>query len=206
MTTVILRTLRFVRIYSVLPVCTYKYMFFKKTFARFSLAPVGCCSRSRLRGTQGGPPVRHGASLGPGRTRCACSGRSKSRNLACSHGVAFRGARAEQDNGKPTATAVKRSSTVTTVASNFPRSYSYGPYYACVDHCLTCVVMMYACMLCVCSVYVCRGVRLGTGLSMTHASTRLLRVGKNTYSSTCTTVNIFSCSCIYLNGAYISVH
>ena len=29
----------------------------------------------------------------------ACSGRSKLRNLASNHGVAFRGARAEQDNG-----------------------------------------------------------------------------------------------------------
>ena len=32
--------------------------------------------------------------------RGACSGRSKSQNLAINHGVAFRGARAEQDNGK----------------------------------------------------------------------------------------------------------
>ena len=46
-------------------------------------------------------------------------------------------------------------------------------------------------------------VRVCTGLSMTHASTRSLRVGKDTYS-TCT-VRIFSSSYLYLNGAYISV-
>ena len=48
----------------------------------------------------------------PGGRRGACSGRSKLRNLASNHGVAFRGARAEQGNGKPTcqqvcSTAVK---------------------------------------------------------------------------------------------------
>ena len=69
-------------------------------------------SRSQLRGTQGARLIHHGASLGPGRApRGACSGRSKSRNLASSHGVAFR-ARAEQGDGNPTcqlfcSTAVK---------------------------------------------------------------------------------------------------
>ena len=42
----------------------------------------------------------------PGGFRGACSGRAKSRNLASNHGVAFRGARAEQDNGKPTLLAL----------------------------------------------------------------------------------------------------
>ena len=42
----------------------------------------------------------------PGGLRGACSGRSKSRNLASSRGVALRGARAEQDNGKPIYIAV----------------------------------------------------------------------------------------------------
>ena len=61
-------------------------------------------------GHAGGPPAYHGASLGPGRT--PCSGRSKSGNMASNHGVAFRGGRPEQDNGKPTcqlfcSTAVK---------------------------------------------------------------------------------------------------
>ena len=41
--------------------------------------------------------------------------------------------------------------TITTLASSFPRSYSYGHDDACVDHCYACVVMMYACMHCVCA-------------------------------------------------------
>ena len=77
----------------------------------------------------------------PGRLRGACSGRSKSRNLASNHGVAFRRAKAEQDNGKPTAAVVERSNTVT-IASIFPRSYIYGHNYARLDHCYTCAVMM----------------------------------------------------------------
>ena len=96
------------------------------TFARFSPAPVGLFSRSRLRGTQWGRLYTTAQVWVPGVLRGACFGRSKSRNLASNHGVAFRGAGAEQDNGKPTATAVKRSNLVTTIASSFPRSYSYG--------------------------------------------------------------------------------
>ena len=38
----------------------------KYVFARFSPAPVGLFSCSLLRGTQGGPPVHNGVSLGPG--------------------------------------------------------------------------------------------------------------------------------------------
>ena len=37
----------------------------------------------------------------PGGLRGACSGRSKSRNLASHHGIAFRRARADQANGNP---------------------------------------------------------------------------------------------------------
>ena len=59
-----------------------------------------------------GPPVHHGASLGPGRAPWRVLWAFKSRNLANNHGVVFRGARAEEDNGKPTcplfcSTAVK---------------------------------------------------------------------------------------------------
>ena len=53
-------------------------------------------------GRAGGPSAHHGASSAPAGLRGACSGRSNSPNMASSHGVAFRGARAEQDNGKPT--------------------------------------------------------------------------------------------------------
>ena len=64
------------------------------TFARFSPAPVGLFSRSRLPGYAGGPSVHHGASLGPGRAPCSvCSGRSKSRNVASNRGI-VRGSKA----------------------------------------------------------------------------------------------------------------
>ena len=58
-------------------------------------------SRSRLWGTQGAG-VYTRPSLAPAGLRGACSGLSKSRELACNHGIAFRRARATQDNGKPT--------------------------------------------------------------------------------------------------------
>ena len=78
-----------------------QYIFFK-TFARFSPAPVPLFWRSRLRGTLGRrlyTTLQVWIPRGPGGAR---SGRLNSRNLASNHGVAFRGARAEQDNGKPT--------------------------------------------------------------------------------------------------------
>ena len=73
---------------------------------------MGLFSRSRLRGTQGAFLHTTVQVWVPGGLRGACSGRSKSRKLASIHGVAFRGAGAEQDNGKPTcqlfcSTAVK---------------------------------------------------------------------------------------------------
>ena len=72
------------------------------TFARFSPAPVGLFSRSRLRGTQGVRLYTTTQVWVPGGLCGAYSGRSNPRNLASNHGVALRGARAEQDNGKPT--------------------------------------------------------------------------------------------------------
>ena len=73
--------------------------------------------------------------------------------------------RAEQDNGKPACQlfcsfAVKDSNTIATIASSFPRCYSYGHCYACVGHYHTCVVMMYACLRCVCSVHLFACVRV----------------------------------------------
>ena len=76
--------------------------FFFLTLARFSPAPVGLFSRSRLWGTQGGRLYTTAQVWGSGGFRSACSGPSKSRHLASNHGVAFRRARAEQENGKPT--------------------------------------------------------------------------------------------------------
>ena len=52
------------------------------------------------KGHAGGPPAHHSAVWVQGGLRGVCSGCSKSRNLASNHEVVFRGARAEQDNGK----------------------------------------------------------------------------------------------------------
>ena len=72
------------------------------TFARFSPAHVGFFARSRLQGTQGARLYTKAQAWVPGGLRGARSGRSKSQNLASIHGVTFCGAKAEQDNGKPT--------------------------------------------------------------------------------------------------------
>ena len=126
-----------------------------KDICTFFSGDHGSFSRSRVRGTQGVRLYTTAQVWVPGGLRGACSGRPESRNLASNHRVAFRGAWAEQDNGQITATAVKRSNTVTIIASSSPRSYSHGPYYVFVDHCHTCVVMTYACMRCVCAPCTC---------------------------------------------------
>ena len=63
------------------------FLFWPRVFSR----GLGC-------GACRGPACTHGASLGPGR---ACSGHSKSRELASNHGIAFRRDRANQIHGKP---------------------------------------------------------------------------------------------------------
>ena len=70
------------------------------TFARFSPAPVGLSPRSQLPGTQGPRLYTTAQVWVPGGLRVACSGRSKSRNLASDRGVAFRGARARAKQWK----------------------------------------------------------------------------------------------------------
>ena len=77
------------------------------------------------------------------------------------------------------ATAVKRSNTVT-IDSKFPWSYSYGYYYACVDHCY---ISGDACMRACVMRFLRVRVRVCTGLPIVYTinSTRLLRVGKDTY-------------------------
>ena len=72
-------------------------MFF--TFARFSLAGFFALSAAAH---AGGPPVHTAQLWVAGGLRGACSGYSKSRNLASIRGIVFRGARAEQDYRKPT--------------------------------------------------------------------------------------------------------
>ena len=86
----------------------YQSFYFIFTFARFSPAPVGLFSRSRLRGTQGGRLYTTTQAWIPGGLRDACSALSKSQNLTTNHGVAFREARSEQDIGKPTCPPLKR--------------------------------------------------------------------------------------------------
>ena len=58
------------------------------------------CSRSRLRGTQGARLYKVHVWV-PAGFRGACSGRSKSRNLARNLGIAFRPARADQAHATP---------------------------------------------------------------------------------------------------------
>ena len=131
------RVLRRRRDLSLLLRSTMHQCVFVFIFTCFSPAPVGLFSRLGCGARRGAVCTRR--VWVPGRLRGACSGSSKSQNLASNHGVAFRGARAEQDNEKPTcqpfwSTAVKGSNTVTTIASSFPRSYKYGHSNPSCDH------------------------------------------------------------------------
>ena len=67
-----------------------------------SSAPMDLLSRSRLQSTAWARLYSTAQVWVPDGLRGACFGRSKSRNLASNHGVAFRGDRAEHDNRKPT--------------------------------------------------------------------------------------------------------
>ena len=113
-------------------------------------------------GHAGVPHIHDGASLGPRRAPWRVLWALKVAKAGNNHGVDFRGVIAEQDNGKPHVSHFSvRSNTVTTIASNFPRSYSYGHYYACVItaiHAWSWCICVYA--LCVCSVYVCACARV----------------------------------------------
>ena len=140
----------------------------------FSLPDAGLFSRCRLRGTQGGRLYTTAQVWIQAGLRGACSGRSKSRNLGSNHGVAFRGARAERDNGKPTyqlfrSIAVKRAATqqqqslkafLGRTATDTTMLACVDHFFARVDHYFGCVVMMYACTCFVCSDYVCAGLSM----------------------------------------------
>ena len=71
------------------------------TLPRFSLLAACLFSRPRLRGTQGGRLYTTAQVWVQAGLRGACSRSSKSRELASNHGIAFRRARAEHDNGTP---------------------------------------------------------------------------------------------------------
>ena len=84
------------------PYYYYVPMIFFWTFARFSPVPVGLFSCSRLRSSQGPACTpRYKFGFRAGSVARALGVQSREIWLG-THGVAFRGARAEQDNGKPT--------------------------------------------------------------------------------------------------------
>ena len=68
----------------------------------FSLPAAGLFHRSLLRGTQGTRLYTSVQVLGPAGLLAACSGRSKSRNMASHHGIVFRRVTANQAHSKPT--------------------------------------------------------------------------------------------------------
>ena len=114
-----------------------------------SLPATGLPSRSRLWGTGARLYTTAQVWVPPG-LRGACCGRAKSRNLASKHGIAFRGARAEQDNGKPTYSGVF-------VLLHCCKTFYFGShgttavaYQLCVDHNYACVDIAFACLCCVC--------------------------------------------------------
>ena len=78
----------------------YKMHFFSGML-HFFLPAAGFFSRSRLRGTQGGRLYTTAQVWVPTGFLGACSGRSKSPNLASNRGIAFRPARAHQTHANP---------------------------------------------------------------------------------------------------------
>ena len=151
-----------------------KMLFFFPGIRHFALPAAGLFSCSRLRGTQGTRLYTTVQVWVPAGLRGACSGRSKSRNLASDHGVAFRGARAEQDSGKrrchlfcSTCCKVQQHGSNNRFKLS---SVSQLLTLRCVCGPLLCVCGD-VCVLCVCSVRVCTCV--------THASSRLF-VAKDT--------------------------
>ena len=121
---------------------------------------MGHFSCSRLRGTPGGRLYTTALAWVPDGLRDECSGRSRSRHLASICGVVFRGARAEQDNGKPAcqlfcSTAVKAHLyfVEATARELCHIKFVWTP--------TMCVDIAYACLLCaMIRVRVCRYVRV----------------------------------------------
>ena len=162
-----------------------------------------------MRGTQG-------AICTP---RCKCGSRPES--VACPLGVQSReiwhvttgSLSAELEPSKTTENphincflvhCCKTGSTVATVASGFPRPYSYGHYYARMERSFACVDMM----LRVCAVCAsCTCVRVSGSAHVCAAA-----LGRPPFRTivVCRTghvrVSTFSYSYLYLSGAYISVH
>ena len=136
----------------------YKIVFFRKTNvflfqSRVFYRALGCGTRRGLACTRQCKWFQAGL-------HGACFGCSNSRSLASNHGVAFREARAEQGNGKPTfklyffffsPLLYSHSATVRHSRQASPVVTASDTTYACVD-------TVYACVCCVCvSVRVCTG-------------------------------------------------
>ena len=82
---------------------SYGYIYFEKypAYTTFLFPPRAFSRALWLRGTQGGRLYTTVQVFVPAGLRGACSGRSKSRDLASNHGIAFRRPRAYQAHGNP---------------------------------------------------------------------------------------------------------
>ena len=116
------------------PYYYYVPMIFFWTFARFSPVPVGLFSCSRLRSSQGPACTpRYKFGFRAGSVARALGVQSREIWLG-THGVAFRGARAEQDNGKPTCQLFRSKIFVLcAVSCSRTSTFCVDHYYACVN-------------------------------------------------------------------------
>ena len=170
------------------------------TFARLSTAPAGLFSRSPLRGTQGARLYATAQVWVPAGLRGACPGRSKSRDLAINQGIAFRGARAEQYNGKPVSAIVLRCCKGQQHGNN--NRFDLSSVLQLRTLLSVCRPLLYVCTLLrmwgndvyvytlyVCSLYMCACVWVCS--CVTYASARWLRVGKDTHARASIYIFIF---------------
>ena len=173
-------------------------------FARFSPAPVDLFSRSRLQSTHGARLCTTAQVWVQGRLRGACSGRSKSRNLASNHGVALRGPEPSKTMENPHVghcCIAQQHGNNNRFKLSSVLQLQTRLQYACVDHCYTCVVMMYACMRCVCAPCTCARVYGSVHGACQHS---VVAYWEGHIQSMCCK-HIFHLH-MYLNGAYISAH
>ena len=158
-------------------------------------------SYSRLRGTQGVRPSTKAHVWGLAEVRGTCSGGSKSRKLASSHGEAFRARRAIQVHTThiPCTQVKKMSGGLRMSFRIMLTARIRAQVLVLVHECTSCscssaLVLVLECTSCSCSCAV---------VPVLECSF----FGVLERTSRCTLGN-FSCSCIdmYVNGAYISVH
>ena len=189
------------------------------TFARLSTAPAGLFSRSPLRGTQGARLYATAQVWVPAGLRGACPGRSKSRDLAINQGIAFRGARAEQYNGKPVSAIVLRCCKGQQHGNN--NRFDLSSVLQLRTLLSVCRPLLYVCTLLhmwgndvlrSMRVYVVRMLRVHVCVwvcpCVTHASAWWLHVGKDTHARVSKHIPwyIFIFPYLPLNRVYSSVH